>query len=142
MTSVKSSQYSLTLFPAMILVQAYSSSTLVASSSLTLPVLRNANSASENNDIVYGKEENECPHLNMLDEVGVKGILRVSLEFENPRIMLFDCCSRQVIGAVKGVVLAMLWTSKWGRLLRVWNPIECGNDGKKVAGYKAGDGEE
>ena len=114
MTSVKSAQYSLTLFPDTILVQAYSSSTLVASSSLTLPVLRNANKASENNDIVYGKEVKERPNVNMLEEVGVGGIFRVSLEFENPRIMLFDCCSRQVIGAMKGVVFAVLRTSESG----------------------------
>jgi len=114
MTSVKSAQYSLTLFPDTILVQAYSSSTLVASSSLTLPVLRNANKASENNDIVYGKEVKERPNVNMLEEVGVGGIFRVSLEFENPRIMLFDCCSRQVIGAMKGVVFAVFQTSRSG----------------------------
>ena len=70
--------------------QAYSSSTLVASSSLTLPVFRNANNPSENNDIVDGKEENECPNVNMLDEVGVEGKFRVSLEFAKPRIMLID----------------------------------------------------
>jgi hypothetical protein len=58
-TSVKSSQYSLTLFPDTILDQAYSSNTLVASSSLILPVLRKANKVSENKGIVYGKEENE-----------------------------------------------------------------------------------
>jgi len=59
MTSVKSSQYSLTLFPDTMLDQAYSSNTLVASSSHTLPVLRKANNDSEKNGIVYGKEESE-----------------------------------------------------------------------------------
>lgn len=76
--------------------------------------MRNANKASENNDIVYGKEENECPNVNMLSEVEVVGVFRVSLEFENPRIMLFDCCSRQVIGAMKGVVSAVLLNSESG----------------------------
>ena len=58
-TSVKSSQYSLTLFPDTMLDQAYYSNTLVASSSHTLPVLRKANNDSEKNGIVYGKEESE-----------------------------------------------------------------------------------
>jgi hypothetical protein len=52
--------------------------------------LRKANNASENKDIVYGKEENELPNVNMLDEVGVEGKFRVSQGFANPRIMLID----------------------------------------------------
>jgi hypothetical protein len=74
----------------MILDQAYSSNTLVASSSLILPVLRKANKVSENKGIVYGKEENECPNVNMFDDVGVDGSNRVSLELVKARIMMSD----------------------------------------------------
>ena len=79
----------------------------------------------------------------MLDEVGVEGKFRVSLEFAKPRIMLIDYWSRQVIGAMKGVVFAMLSTSESGGEYYVfWYVMKCGNDEKRIDGYKAGDGEE
>jgi hypothetical protein len=86
-TSVKSSQYSLTRFPDTIHDHAYSSKTLTASSSVTLPALRNANNVSENTGMVYGKDENEVPKVNNVEDVGVEG-KRFSLEPLRPRIIV------------------------------------------------------
>jgi hypothetical protein len=52
-----------------------------------LPALRNANNVSENTGMVYGKDENEVPNVNNVEDVGVEG-KRFSLEPLRPRIIV------------------------------------------------------